>query len=260
MHGDEPCGAEAIHRVRGELERGSVTLERGTLFLIHANPEASRQKRRHTETGADLNRLWDFDFVDALNRDVWGYEHNRVLELKDVVGDLDVFLDLHSATSATPPFAVSNGSRQAAELAAQIGVEFLVESWETLADKVVIGFLTTRDVPALSVECGAHQDGQTADRAYDIARNFIAATGLTGATPDITRHAVRTVHVVETIAKPSAEFGFSSPWKGFERLESGTVIGSDTVTEVRASQRCYAVLPNEDVDAGQDVVYLAVDA
>jgi hypothetical protein len=32
------------------------------------------------------------------------------------------------------------------------------------------------------------------------------------------------------------------------------------VTEIRVSRRCYAVLPNDEVEVGDDVIYLAVDA
>ena len=66
-------------------------------------------------------------------------------------------------------------------------------------------------------------------------------------------------NVVETITKPSDEFGFGAPWKGFQELEPGTLVGRDRVTEIRVSRPCYAVLPNEDVEIGEDVIYLAVD-
>ena len=67
------------------------------------------------------------------------------------------------------------------------------------------------------------------------------------------------MHVVETITRPSEEFHFGAPWTGFQQLEPGTLVGRDRVTEIRVSRPCYAVLPNEDVEVGDDVVYLAVD-
>ncbi len=260
MHGNEPCGSDAIRRLIDDFEQGDLVPTGGTIYLIHANPEATRQGRRFTPGGADLNRLWDFAFVDELRREAWGYEHHRALELREALGGLDVFLDLHSAASETPAFGVSNGELPIAQLAKRIGISFLVESWYGLADKVIIGFLKLSGVPALSVECGAHDDPEISTKAYDLATSFLRATGVVHGEGPLQERDVRTVHVLERITKPSHQFVFGSPWTGFQQLEPGTLIGRDRVTEIRVNRRCYAVLPNERVEVGDDVIYLAVDA
>ena len=258
MHGDEPCGALAIQRIAGDFESRALAPVRGTVFLIHANPKATSLGRRHTPDGEDLNRLWDFAFADTLRGEAWGYEHHRVIELKEVLGNLDVFLDLHSAKTSTPAFGVSNGEGDIDELAKHIGLSYLVQSWYGLADKVVIGFLKLEGTPALSVECGAHGDPDIAKKAHHIAMSFLCATGSIEDCRLADAAEVQTVHVVETITRPSEEFHFGEPWTGFQRLEPGTLVGRDRVTEVRVSRPCYAVLPNEDVPVGDDVIYLAV--
>ncbi len=260
IHGNEPCGALAVHRIAGDFESRALAPAKGTLFLIHANPVATSLGLRHTPEGDDLNRLWDFAFVDALRQEAWGYEHHRVLELKELLGDLDIFLDLHSATTATPSFGVSNGEAPIDEVAQQIGISYLVQSWYGLADKVIIGFMKLAGIPALSVECGAHNDPELANQAYNIALSFLRATGAIDDGRETDGNDVKTVHVVETITKPSEDFGFGSPWTGFQELEPGTLLGRDRVTEIRVSRRCYAVLPNDEVAVGDDVIYLAVDA
>jgi succinylglutamate desuccinylase len=259
MHGNEPCGAEAIRRIGDAFEQGMLEPASGTVFLIHANLEATTQGRRHTPEGDDLNRLWDFAFTETLRQEAWGYEHHRVLELREVLSDLDIFVDLHSAATATPPFGVSNGETPIDEIAEQVGISFLVQSWYGLADKVIIGFLKLSGVPALSIECGSHGDPEISDKAHRIAMSFLRATGAIDDGTEPNGNEVRTVHVVETITKPSEEFGFGAPWTGFQQLEPGTLVGRDRVTEIRVSRPCYAVLPNEDVEVGEDVIYLAVD-
>jgi succinylglutamate desuccinylase len=259
VHGDEPCGADAILRIADAFQSGELEPAAGTVFLIQANLEAKAQGRRHTAKGDDLNRLWDFGFTKTLRQEAWGYEHHRVLELKELLGDLDVFLDLHSAGTATPPFGVSNGEAPIDDIAKRIGLSFLVQSWHGLADKVIIGFLKLAGVAAMSVECGSHDDPDIADTAHRIATNFLRVTGAIDDGKETNGTEVRTVHVVETITKPSEEFGFGSPWTGFQQLEPGTLVGRDRVTEIRVSRPCYAVLPNENVEVGDDVIYLAVD-
>lgn len=260
VHGDEPCGANAIRRIADAFQNGELEPTAGTVFLIEANPEARAQGRRHTPEGDDLNRLWDFEFTETLRREAWGYEHHRVLALKEILGGLDVFLDLHSAGTSTPPFGVSNGEASIDDIAMKVGLSFLVQSWYGLADKVIIGFLKLAGVPAFSVECGSHGDPNISDTAHRIAMNFLRATGAIDDGEETNGTEVRTVHVVETITKPSEEFAFGSPWQGFQQLEPGTLVGRDRVTEIRVSERCYAVLPNENVEVGDDVIYLAVDA
>ncbi len=260
MHGNEPCGAEAVRRIAGDFENGDLSPAKGTVFLVHANPEATLQGRRHTAKGEDLNRVWDFEFTRTLREEAWGYEHHRALELKDVLGGLDVFLDLHSAGSTTPAFGVSNGEAPIDEIAKQIGIAYLVQSWYGLADKVVIGFLKLAGIPALSVECGAHDDPAISETAQRIAMSFLRATGAIDDGHPTNGSEVRTVHVVETITKPSKEFHFGAQWTGFQRLEPGALVGRDRITEIRASRACYAVLPNLDVEVGDDVIYLAVDS
>lgn len=259
MHGDEPCGSQAIARITAAFDRGELEPMKGTVFLVHANPKATSMGRRHTPGGDDLNRLWDFDFTETLREEAWGYEHHRVLELKEVLGELDVFLDLHSARISTPPFGVSNGEQPIDGIARQIGISYLVQSWYGLADKVIIGFLKLAGVPALSVECGAHDDPDIIGTAERIAMSFLRVTGAIDGGKPAHGSEVKTVHVLERITKPSKEFTFGSPWTGFQQLEPGTLVGRDRVTEIRVGRPCYAVLPNADVDVGDDVIYLAVD-
>ena len=188
---------------RAPSRAGQLEPAAGTVFLIQANPEGTSQGRRHTPEGDDLNRLWDFEFTETLRQEAWGYEHHRVLELREVLGELDVFLDLHSAATPTPPFGVSNGEASIDDIAKQVGISFLVQSWYGLADKVIIGFLKLAGIPALSVECGSHDDPEITDKAHRIAMNFLRVTGAIDDGHETNGNEVRTVHVVETITKPS---------------------------------------------------------
>ena len=85
MHGDEPSGALAIQRIAGRFENRGLAPARGTVFLIHANQQATSLGRRYTPDGADLNRLWDFAFAERLRQEAWSYEHHRALELKELL-------------------------------------------------------------------------------------------------------------------------------------------------------------------------------
>src|SRR5262245_20056416 len=85
VHGTEPCGLRAGGGLRAELVAGELTLRSGTLFLIHGNPRASEEQKRHTEGGVDLNRFFDFRFIDEMASESWLYEHHRAFALKPLL-------------------------------------------------------------------------------------------------------------------------------------------------------------------------------
>ena len=260
VHGNEPCGRDAIASLRSSLERGHLALRAGTITLVHANPKATELGVRHTEDGADLNRILDFAYVDTLDKRAWGYEHHRALELRLVLEDLDALLDIHSSGSPTPPFAITNAIAPCGQWASALDVPFVIDAWDTLADKITTGVLERRGKPALGVECGAHNDSATSDNARSLATQFLVVAGVLegDASPRVT--APKRVFVRETITKPNAEFKFARPIAGFDKLEANTLIGRDGLIEIRTALDCYAVLPNDNVPVGKDVLYLAVEA
>ncbi|HEX4353528.1 MAG TPA: succinylglutamate desuccinylase/aspartoacylase family protein, partial [Polyangiales bacterium] len=184
VHGNEPCGLRAIERLRAELTAGELSLKQGTLFLIHGNPRATEEQKRHTEGGFDLNRFFDFRFVDELPSEHWLYEHHRAFALKPLLESLDSVLDLHSTTAPSPAFAIASPVPESQALAASLGVEFVTLGWDRpglLGDKVVIAPSTRRGLPAVSVECGQHDDPRSIQVAYRCARRALAYWGLSDA-------------------------------------------------------------------------------
>lgn len=263
IHGNERCGLGAIERLLAAFASGALAIPKGTLVLIHGNPEATAVGERHGAGGTDLNRLFDYSFKNSLAPERWTYEHHRAAALEPVLGDLDALLDLHSATAPTPPLGIVNTVAASLELAKRLGLPFVSTGWDApglIVNCVSIGALGRLGRPGVAVECGTHDDAASVDVAEACARRFLQALGvLDGPPPAIDDHVVH-VRMAAALVRPSASFRFARPLASLERLSAGDVIGYDELSELRVRTDCRAVLPYEKAEVGQHIVYLAVDA
>ena len=134
VHGNEIHGTTAMAGIMDQLDRGELTLKRGTLTLVPiVNPLAHQLNRR--EGDRNLNRNLRppaviHDFEDRITR-----------QLCPLLAAHDGLLDLHSFQGNGPAFAMigprnNTGelepfSQEATEsaLAARLGVGRIVEGW-----------------------------------------------------------------------------------------------------------------------------------
>ena len=256
IHGNETCGLETIRRLRREAEQGELHVPHGTVVLIHGNPAASEIHARCTDDGEDINRILDFAFVEELPKEAWGPEHYRALELKPVLEGLDALLDLHSASEVTPPFAIINDVPGARELVGRLGIRYVTHAWNELAERVTIGVLARNGKPGISVECGQHDDPTAVQEALRITRRYLEAMHASDGAPHASEETVW-LEVTEVLKKPSPSFRFTETIRGLDHLPAGMVVGTDGTVELRLREAAVAVLPNDRVAVGEDLLYLA---
>lgn len=258
VHGNERCGLSAIRRLHESARHGVAVPSAGTWVLIHGNPTATRQRRRYTRGGTDLNRLFDFAFEEELARERWTVEHERASALRETLEDLDALIDLHSAGSPTPPFAMVNDVPDSSRIASQLGIRYVVDGWAEpglLLDRVSIGVSQRRGRVGISVECGQHDAEDTPVAALEIAQAYLRACGVLEG--EVSRGETIALRITEIIARPSEGCRFTRRLKGLERLTAGEVFAKDRVVELSVREPCYVLLPNDGVPVGRDMVFLA---
>ncbi|MCP4448014.1 MAG: hypothetical protein GY811_22165 [Myxococcales bacterium] len=262
MHGNEPCGRTAIEALAERARQGDLPIQEGTLFLIHANPQATKEGERHSRNGTDLNRLFSYSFVENLPKERWTSEHHRALAMRPLLNELDAALDLHSASAPTPPFGIVSTVPEAQRLGRQLGLPYLTHGWEgpgLLGDQVLLHVLTKRNKPSFAVECGQHEDPLSTQRAHETAAHFLVASGILPpeATTPLSVHASVELHIVDAVKKPSPGFEFSGRLFGLQQIRAGSIIGADANLEIRCRRSSFAIMPNASVEVGQDMLYLA---
>jgi predicted deacylase len=292
VHGDEPCGTEALTRLWNRIDDHQVGLRRGALTLVpRANPLACARGTREGER--NLNR----SFV-PLPRERWSTaEDETTVELAALVADHDVLLDLHSASTPTDPFAMIGlpvtddladvlpdappagepfgPAPLEAALAGALGVDVVVEGWldayaaalpadaDPAERAVAVGtneYARTRGVAALTVECGQHDDPAAVAVAWEITRRTLAHLGLIDAVvgPPVRPRVLRTTAVVR---KEHDGDAFVREWHAFEPVRAGEIIGErhDGVP-VPAAVDGAVMFPDDDADVGEEWFYLASDS
>lgn len=260
VHGDEECGLRLIRKLEAEARAGTLTLDRGTLTLIHGNPAATAQGRRYTRGGDDLNRLFDFGYESLLSPSQWTAEHFRAVALRPVLQQLDSALDLHSAAAETRPFGIAMGSAGSTELGARIGLEDVATRWDGagIATQVALVELAKRGCPAVAVECGRHGEAETNAVAERLGRRYLNAAGLVGDTVPVAD--TRRFHVVSAYRKPAEDFRFVKPLRGLSPLCEGELLGTSSKGDFFAERDGFAVLPNDRVPVGKAALFFAVPA
>ena len=111
----------------------------------------------------------------------------------------------------------------------------------------------------MAVECGQHQDEQSIARALDVSRRFLHGIGLVVDASLTSADASPTLLSMECpLKRLSADFEFTRPYRGLERLEAGDVFARSGGVEMRMLAPRYVVLPNPDVQVGEDMAYFAI--
>jgi uncharacterized protein len=257
LHGNETAGLSAIQRVLSESESFAARMQRGTLLLVHGNPLATSQARRFSNGGADINRLFGFGFVEELAREAWTYEHERALALRPLVTGLDGLIDLHSATRPTLPFAICDGTPAGIQLARKTGCR-VTYGWDgpgMLMEHVSIGALVAQGKPALSVECGQHDQAETADTAFEILTRFLGALGITD--HPVAEAGAANYRLFGRVVKPTHEFELSRDFSSFDCLHPGELLGHGEGVSISVEREAFLLLPTPNAVRGEDLVYLA---
>jgi uncharacterized protein len=260
MHGNERCGRLALERLAAELTAGHLALCAGSLLLVHGNPEASRLERRHSERGTDLNRLFNYEFVNDLSAADWTAEHHRALALRPLLESVDALLDLHSTTAPTPPFAIASRVPASELFASALGLDYVTLGWDgpgLLGDRVSLAPLTLRQLPAVAVECGQHDDPAAPELAYRCARAALAYFGLLEEPTPRREQPPERLVIRAAIKRPCESFRFVRPLRGMERLAAGEVLGQGDYLVMSVREPCRVIMPNDRVAVGDDLLYLA---
>ncbi len=283
VHGNEPCGTMAIRRVISDIQRGELSLLAGSVtFVPVCNPLARAQYTRVGERN--------------LNRKLFPTEHPQEFEdhvanwLCPLLANHDVLLDLHSFHTPGEPFAMlgpnnNQGSlepfaHEAEEeaLARRLGVKLFVDGWlDTYANGVAhrqaraagadadvrygVGtteYMRSQGGYGLTLECGQHEDVSAPEVAYQAILNTLAWLGLSNQAVPLETPGRRTLRLFEVVDRDAPADTLAQEWRGFERLEPGTLIGTRADgREIRAMEAVYIVFPNPGAEPGSEWFYLA---
>jgi predicted deacylase len=266
VHGNELCGAivlDRLHRMdfrplRGTLTLGFMNVE-AYLSFDPGNPHASRC------VDEDFNRLWSEEVLDGGRRSC---ELARARQVRPIIDQVDVLLDLHSMHQCATPLMLCGPSPRGRALAMALGApEYVVADAGHAAGKRMRDFTPFVDPHsrrnALLMECGLHWRRDTPAVAFDITVRFLHHLGMLDREL-LEQHALpppavrRVVEVVGPVTIETDHFRFVEPFTGMEVIsEAGTVIAYDAGRPVRTPfDDCVLIMPSTLKRRGESAVRL----
>ncbi len=266
VHGNELCGAIVLDwllRLEVRPRLGKLTLAfvntRAYERFDPDNPSASRF------VDEDFNRLWSHEVLDGPRDSV---ELRRARELRPVVDQVDVLLDIHSMQQCNVPLMMCGPLAKGRDLALTLGApKHVVADAGHAAGRRMRDYGAFGDPAsarnALLVECGQHWERSSVDVARDVAVRFLAHLGMVD--EDFFREHVRpaaspqrVVEVVGPVTIATDRFRFVDEFRGMEVIpRAGTVIGYDGDQEVRTPfDECVLIMPSLRRRKGESAVRL----
>ncbi|NJB72201.1 hypothetical protein GGR42_002692 [Saonia flava] len=162
IHGNEPSGVFALHRVLENL-RSKLSSFKGNMYAISGNLTALEKGIRYHDK--DLNRLWTTEHMNQMiRREIHGENmettqqldiYKTILEILEAENGPFYFVDLHTTSSETKPFATVNDNLLNRKFTKQYPVPLLLGIEEYL-EGPLLNYINELGYVAFGFESGQH--------------------------------------------------------------------------------------------------------
>jgi predicted deacylase len=265
MHGNEFAGAIVLDR----LLRHDLMPARGKLSFVFVNLAAFQKFDPQTPTWSrfideDINRLWEEPILSSPRHSV---ELDRARELRPLIDQADVILDLHSMLWPSDPLILCGPTARGRTLGQGMGWPPLVvadtghANGARLIDYV---WLSRSDATAVLVEAGQHWRPETVEATAASVSGLLWYLGLVDTETDLLPRSQPNQQsqfalVTDVVTARTSSFSFLRAWYGGEVVAArNTVIAVDGSTEIRTPyDNCLLVMPSLRPGRGHTAVRLA---
>jgi succinylglutamate desuccinylase len=167
IHGNEPAGVLALVKVFNRLKEKNIAVN-GSILAIIGNRKALHINQRYIVN--DLNRLWTPENIHKLHNG--GFSKNNITpEIKEMIeidellmnfikgksAEKRYFIDLHTTSSNTIPFAAIDKIKNSIAFAMQLPLPFIINLDEFLKG-TLLHYLDHINFGAMIFEAGTHED------------------------------------------------------------------------------------------------------
>ncbi len=272
VHGNEPCGAIAVdwflkndyRPTNGKISLGFMNVE-AYLAFDPKNPNRTRWIEE------DFNRLWAPGVLENNNRKKTS-EFCRANEVKHIINNVDLLLDIHSMQKPCIPLMMAGMLEKGIVFAKQLGVEMPIISdtghKEGMRMRDFMEFSDYKSQKnALLVECGQHWEKKSENIAKETLVKFLRSTGVMNqdfgmdyiSEKNLSENKDSNVYKVgEIITIKTENFTFEKDWQGFDKLKKGSIIGKDDKEIIYAPfEETILIMPSRRLFQGKTAVRLA---
>ncbi len=261
IHGNEIAGAIVLDRLlradfapaAGRLTCGFANLAAFARF-DRDNPVASRFVEE------DLNRVWDDIQLFGVRR---SNELDRAREIRPLIDEADVVLDLHSMLWPSEPLLLSGAAPRGRALAVEVATPpVVVADHGHAGGKRLIDYGRFSEAGSqaacILVEAGQHWEPAAVTQTAVTVDCLLRLTGLIDGPPPPAAP-VRIAEVTGLVTAKTNRFVFTRPFRGGEIIaQAGTLLAHDGDAEVRTPHdHCLLVMPSLRPSRGHTAIRLA---
>ena len=234
IHGNEHCGVAAVN----ELIRDGFFSEveaKGAMqvTVLLGNPPAFLANKRFIDE--NLNRV-----ISPYLMEGESWESKRATVIADAIKNCHVYLDLHSCSAATPPFALPCKNNKSERLAQELPVTYVIKglAHTTPGRGTSLDWAYFHGKTAVTVECGEHNSPDSVRTAKHVIHAFITGQY---------RQLVPPSHIMECnraeVVRP--HFSFHRHVEAFEHVPFNELLAHDERGEIRCpyADGAYIVMP-----------------
>ncbi len=253
-HGNEISGALVVDRLL-DLK---LSLSVGKLTLSFANVEAfhrfnSQDPHANRYVDEDFNRVWNPEYLDSDKQSV---ELKRAREMRPLIDQIDILLELHSMHDVHKPMLLSGPLAKSVEFCEKMAspcptIRFLITppKGRQLRD---YGAFADPASPkcAVLLESGWHWAASSEVCAWDTAWRFLGVTGIfpisvvDGFLDKSAAPNRQLIEVVDQVIATSPCFRIADNIHGLDVLPRGALIARDAGEEIRAPfDGCVLIMP-----------------
>lgn len=245
VHGNEPCGPDALKKILPTLK-----LDAGTLYIILANPRALKEKVRFTEF--NLNRAFKdtSEYKASIKKT---YEYKRAQYIKRILNNVEATLDLHSTKNKSDPFIICE--KNALSLVSNFPkrITRTVSGFAKVQPGATDDYMYRHGKIGITVECGMHTDKRASNIAEQAIMTFLKNRGHIKDKKINTIKSNREHLTVKKLYITKTNFVLAKEQDDFVWIKKGYVIGFDGTKKIIAPYDSYLLFAhncnNSDMEA-----------
>jgi len=247
IHGDEVCGLVAVNQLlqEGFFKHGFDNKNVRVTILL-GNPRAVMENRRFIDV--NLNRMFTPQYCDQQGAPHVHdpYERSRLEEIIPEMHKCDSYLDIHSTSAPTIPFAIVPPGAKSETLAKKFPVKFILHNVMKVISGTSIDYVKQLNKPAICVECGQHRSEEAIRVAKETIRAFV-----TGTPAD---YFPKQVLYVDKSIILKAGFQFKKKCQAFDYVNCNDLVASDNGGEIRCpyKQGAFLIMPIGNPTLGEE--------
>lgn len=276
IHGNEPAGVMALVRVFNTIKEQKIEVK-GKVLAFIGNRNALHKNQRFINR--DLNRLWTPLNIQKLHKVGFAKseintEINEMIEIDQLLMDFiqgttakhRFFVDLHTTSSTSIPFAAIDRMKQSIAFAMQLPIPFIINLDEFI-NGTLLHYLDHINFGAMVFEAGKHEDPvsvniheaviwlvlyiEGAIKKSDVP-NYEGCLTLLGG---INEHPHQVFNIVHREPSENGSFKMIPGYVNFQPVKKGQPLAIRSNNEIACQQDGYIFMPLYQ-DQGDDGYYI----